>query len=435
MICSLDDHDMKAELLAAIALFVLIFGSFSCRLEKSVITPPIAYVSFGLLINSAALGLTQNLTLSNEGIKILAEATLAVVLFTDASRIQFGQLRQDYRLPLRLLGIGLPITIALGTGLALLLFSSSLNFWEAAVLATILAPTDAALGQAVVNSPRVPVFIRQAINVESGLNDGICLPILLFFVALVEESEQATNATYWLTFSGRQIAFGVAIGIAIGYFGSKLITKSLQRQWMNESFEDLSVLGISILAYAGAEVIGGNGFIAAFCAGLMLGNVTSDTIQQKLYEFGEAEGQLLTLITFLLYGAVMIQSSFAQATWQMWLYAVGSLTVIRMLGVAISTMGLKLQPVSILFIGWFGPRGIASIVYGLAIVEKDNLPGSDLIFHTMVIAVFISVVAHGLTAYPGANWYAKHISSRDDSDSMSEMTPVPELPVRLPWRS
>lgn len=426
---------MNAEVLAAIALFVLLFGSLSRRLEKSVITPPMAYVIFGLLISSAALGLTQGLSISNESIKVLAEATLAIVLFTDASRIQLNQLQQGYRLPLRLLGIGLPITIILGTGLALLLFPSALNPWEAAALATILAPTDAALGQAVVNSSRVPSFIRQAINVESGLNDGICLPVLLLFLALAEESETATNATYWLTFSSKQIGFGAVMGVAIGYFGSKLIEKSLQRQWMNESFEDLSVLGLSFLAYTGAEMISGNGFIAAFCAGLVSGNVTSESVRQKLYEFGEAEGQLLTLITFLLYGAVVIPSSLNQATWQMWLYAIGSLTIIRMLGVALSMIGSKLQPMSILFIGWFGPRGIASIVYGLAIVEEENLLGSSVIFNTMAITVFLSIFAHGLTAYPGANWYGQQMSAQADNIPIPEMKPVPEMPVRLPWRS
>lgn len=254
---------MSAEILAAIAIFVLIFGSFSRRLEKSVITPPMAYVIFGLLISSATLGLTQNLNISNEGIKILAEATLVIVLFTDASRIQLSQLRQGYQLPLRLLGIGLPLTIALGTIFALLLFPSALNFWEAAALSTILAPTDAALGQAVVNSRRVPSSIRQAINVESGLNDGICLPFLLLFLALAEESETATDAAYWLAFSGQQIVFGMGIGIAIGYFGSKLVAKSLQRKWMNKSFENLSVLGLAFLAYTGADMIGGNGCLRA----------------------------------------------------------------------------------------------------------------------------------------------------------------------------
>ena len=424
---------MNKEVIGAIAFLGLGFGLISRKLEKSVITPPMAYVTFGLLISANGLGLIQEVEIANEIIKILAEITLAVVLFTDASRIQLKLLRQEYNLPLRLLGIGLPITIILGTVFASLLFTD-LNIWEAAALATILSPTDAALGQAVVNSPRVPTYIRQAINVESGLNDGICLPILLLLISLAEKSEQSGTASYWLTFSLEQIIFGVVIGVTIGYFGGKLIVKSVRRKWMNESFEDLSVLGLSILAYTGAEVIGGNGFIAAFCAGLTLGTITTKSVLDCLYEFGEAEGQLLTLVSFLLYGAVMVFPSLSDATWQVWLYAIGSLTVARMLGVAIATLGSKLQLDSILFVGWFGPRGIASIVYGLLIVDRDKLLGSELMFTTMVVTVFISVFAHGLTAFPGANWYAHRISNKENSHSMPEMIPVKEMPVRLPWR-
>ena len=422
---------MNQEAFAAIAIFILIFGSVSRKLEQSIITPPMAYVVFGLLISPWGLGLIE-VNITNEIIRIIAEITLAIVLFTDASRIQPKMLRQEYKLPLRLLGIGLPITIILGTLLGSLLFSTELNFWSAAALSTILAPTDAALGQAVVNSSQVPGSIRQAINVESGLNDGICLPILLLFLSLAEQV--GSNAGYWIAFAGKQIVFGAAIGIVVGYFGTKLIIESLRYKWMTNSFEDLAILGLSILAYTCAEIVGGNGFIAAFSAGLTLGFIGTRSILQCLQEFGEAEGQLLTLISFLLYGAVMITPSIANATWQVWLYAVASLTISRILGVAIALSGLKLQLESILFVGWFGPRGIASIVYGLLIVDRENLPGGDLLFTTMVVTVLISVFAHGITAFPGSIWYAKHISHQKDlGDKMPEMDFAPELPVRLPW--
>ena len=374
---------INTEAIGAIAIFILAFGSISRRLEKSVITPPMAYVVYGLLISSAALGLLQSVSINNEVIRTLAEITLVIVLFTDASRIQLKLLRREYSLPLRLLGLGLPITIVLGT-------------------------------------------------------------VLLLFVALAEETERATDASYWLAFSGKQIVFGAIVGIVVGYLANWLITTSLRRNWMNESFEDLSVLGVSILAYAAADSIGGNGFIAAFCAGLTLGNIAPKSTRQKLYEFGEAEGQLLTLISFLLYGAVMIVPSLSQSTWQMWLYAIGSLTVARIVGVAIATIGSGLQPISVLFIGWFGPRGIASIIYGLVIVEEEKLLSSDLIFATMVITVLISIFTHGLTAVPGANWYGDwlgHLPSEDrinekqnTQKQMPEHKPAPEIAVRLPWR-
>ena len=424
---------MNHEALAAIAIFILFFGSISRRLEKSIITPPMAYVLFGLLISSSVLGIIQEVKVTNEFIKILAEITLAILLFTDASRIKLKELRQEYTLPLRLLGIGLPITIILGTGLALLLFGDRFNIWSAAALSTILAPTDAALGQAVVNSSRVPASIRQAINIESGLNDGICLPILLLFFSLAEESN--SDAAYWFGFASQQIVFGTAIGIAVGYFGIKLIAYSLRRKWMSDSFEYLAVLGLSILAYACAEMIGGNGFLSAFSAGLTLGIIGTEGVLKHLQSFGEAEGQLLTLLSFLLFGAVMVLPSLQNVTWQVWLYGVGSLTMARMLGVAIALVGLKLQLDSTLFLGWFGPRGIASIIYGLLITEKSGIQGNELIFTTMVVTVLISIFAHGITAYPGSIWYANRITDKKDIyHKMPEMKSVAELPVRLPWR-
>lgn len=392
-----------------------------------------AYVLFGLLISSSALGLIQEVEITNEIIKILAEITLAILLFTDASRIKLKLLRQEHRLPLRLLAVGLPIAIVLGTVLALILFSDKLNLWSAAALSTILAPTDAALGQAVVNSPRLPDSIRQAINVESGLNDGICLPILLFFLALA--TEKSDTAIYWLSFTTQQIVFGTAVGLAVGYLGIKLIVASLRRKWMTDSFEDLAILGLSILAYTSAEIVGGNGFIAAFCAGLILGFVGTKSTSTCLQEFGEAEGQLLTLVTFLLYGAVMVIPAIAQATWQVWVYAIALLTIVRILAVAIAFRGLKLQLDSTLFVGWFGPRGIASVVYGLLILEHQGLANSKLMFTTMAVTVSLSIFAHGMTAFPGAIWYANRIDRKQDiHDRMPEMNPVAELPVRLPWK-
>ena len=425
---------MNHEALAAIAIFILLFGLISRRLEMSPITPPMAYVLFGLLISSSVLGIVREVNVNNEFIKILAEITLAILLFTDASRIKLKELRRDYNLPLRLLGIGLPISILLGTGLALLLFGDRLDIWSAAALATILAPTDAALGQAVVNSSRIPASIRQAINIESGLNDGICLPILLLFFSLAEESN--SGAAYWFKFASQQIILGTLMGIAVGYFGIKLIAYSLRRKWMTDSFEYLAVLGLSILAYTCAEIIGGNGFLAAFAAGLTLGIIGKQSVLDHLQSFGEAEGQLLTLISFLLFGAVMVIPSLQNATWQIWLYALGSLTVTRMLGVAIALLGSDFQLDSNLFLGWFGPRGIASIIYGLLITEKAGVQGSELIFTTMVITVLVSIFAHGMTAYPGSVWYANRIDDKKDVHHlMPEMKAVAELPVRLPWKN
>lgn len=423
---------MTVQTFAIAAAFTLAFALISGRLEKSIITAPMAFVAFGLLLSPQIFNLLE-INMESELVQIIAELTLVLVLFTDAARIDLKRLKRQHDIPVRLLSIGLPLSIILGTILGVVLLSDEINFWEAAGIATILAPTDAALGQAVVSSPQVPARIRQALNVESGLNDGICLPILLIFLSLAADFENITTVNIWIDFTAKQVIFGPIAGIAIGYIGGWLITESTRKEWITENFQDISALGLSLLAYSLAELIGGNGFIAAFCAGLTLGN-TAPAICPCLYEFGEAEGQLLTLITFTIYGSAMVLPVLHEVNWQIVLYAILSLTAVRMLSVAVSTIGMKLKLKTILFLGWFGPRGIASLLYALLVLERSRIMGREAIFATAMITVLISVFAHGLTAFPGANWYAKHMENCKQQPDVGEHMPVSEMPVRLPWR-
>lgn len=380
---------------------------------------------------SPFVGKLLNLSVDSEVVDIIATTTLVFVLFTDASRIDFKVLRQQYELPVRLLGIGLPLTILLGSLFAIALFPQ-LNLWEAAAVATVLAPTDAALGQAVVNSPNVPVRIRQALNIESGLNDGICLPILLIFLSLAEVGgEQAT--TNWGSFAFWQLTMGPALGILVGYLGGQLIAVTARSHWMNENYQRLSLLSLAALAYCFAESVGGNGFIAAFCAGLTLGNTNRD-LCPRLYEYGETEGQFFILVTFVIFGGLMVLPVMTQLRGSVIFYALLSLTAARLLGVAISLTGMKMRWDTQLFLGWFGPRGVASILYVLLVLNRENIQGREQIFVIVVSTVLISIFAHGLTAFPGANWYA-HRVKKDKSESAVEHLTVQELPVRLPYRS
>jgi NhaP-type Na+/H+ or K+/H+ antiporter len=415
--------------LAVVAAFILGFGVISKRIQTTVITPPMVFVLFGLLLSASALGLIH-LDVESKLVTLVAELTLVLVLFTDAARIDLKILRRDHSIPIRLLALGLPLTMLLGSILGALIFVDVLTFWEAVVLAIVLAPTDAALGQAVVSNPKVPVRIRQALNVESGLNDGIGLPILLFFLSLAAAAEGTAGAGYWLRFTALQLILGPVVGIGVGYLGGRLVAWAQRHDWMAETFQRLMALGLSVLAFALAELIGGNGFIAAFCAGLALGNAFPG-VCGRLYEFAEAEGQLLTLFTFMLYGALMVVPAFSTLSWQVVVYALLSLTIIRMLPVAISLIGLRLQVQTLLFLGWFGPRGIASILYCLLVLEQADLAGREVMFSTIMITVFLSVFAHGLTALPASNRYGAHAETMKDEPDVPELMPVEEMPLRL----
>lgn len=422
----MEDH----LLIVVVAAFILGFGLISGRLKTTVITPPMMFVTFGLLIGPNLFGIFSA-DIENSVINFIAEVTLILILFTDASRIDLKLLRQEHDIPIRLLVLGLPLTMVAGALVGAVLFDT-LTFWEAVILAIILAPTDAALGQAVVSSSRVPVRVRQALNVESGLNDGIALPVLLFFIA-VAGSAADVGQGQWLQFAAAQIILGPIVGVAVAYLGGQVVEWAEAKGWVDEAFQKLVALGLALLAFALAELIGGNGFIAAFSAGITLGNFFS-SVCNRLYEFIEAEGQLLTLITFMIYGAVMVMPALGQISWQIVLYAILSLTVIRMVPVALSLLRLRLQSATVLFLGWFGPRGIASIIYGLILLDEAALQGEETIFATMVVTVLFSVFAHGLTAVPAANAYGTQTQSMQEEPDRPEMKPVGEMPVRVRFR-
>lgn len=420
---------MESIAFIVIAVCILGFGLVSGRLQNSVITPPIVFVLFGLLVSPRALGWVE-FEIDSGVIHTLAELTLILVLFTDAARIDLRLLRREHDLPVRLLVIGLPLTIVAGT-LAAAVMLDTLTFWEAAVLAAILAPTDAALGQAVVSSERVPVRIRQALNVESGLNDGIALPVILILLSIAGAAGHSQSVTYWVQFAALQVILGPLVGIGVGYFGGKLIERATRIGWINHAFQDLSALGLSLLAFAGAELIGGNGFIAAFCAGLTLGNC-SRAICTCVYEFAEAEGQLLTLLIFMVFGALMLPMTVDHFSWVVLAYGVLSLTLIRMVPVVISLVGAGLRWQTVSFLGWFGPRGIASILFALLVVDESQLPGREQILIVVMATVVLSVFAHGVTAYPGAKWYERQVAKIKHEKDAAEHRDVTEMPVRLP---
>ena len=395
---------MDVTAVLAITLALITYGLISRKLEGSILTGPILFTVFGLLAGPAAFGFIP-LQISNEALHLLAEVTLILVLFSDAASIDLVQLRRDHNLPVRMLLIGMPLTIALGAGAALLLFND-FRFWEAALLAAILAPTDAALGQAVVSNRLVPVRIRQALNVESGLNDGIALPFVLIFAAFASAMHTEANAVEWLLFGAKQVVLGPLVGIAIGYVGAKLVSTCYRSKWMSESAEGMIALGMAFGAFAMAEVVHGNGFIAAFIAGLTFGN----TLQKKckfLYEFAESEGQILILLTFTAFGAVMIPQAMAEVTMAHFVFAVLALTVLRMLPVHLSLIGTGIKPATSVFLGWFGPRGLASILFVLLILEEAELANESTLFGVVIVTVALSIGLHGMTAGPASRWYGE----------------------------
>lgn len=414
----------------AVAVGVVLFALVSRRLESSVVTPPMVFAVFGLAIGSAGLGWLEvgdDMESGHGFVHGLAEITLILVLFSDAARIDLRALKADHNLPVRMLVIGMPLAIIAGTAVALLL-PLGLSLWEAALLAALMAPTDAALGQAVVSNPKVPARIRQALNVEGGLNDGIALPLVFLFACLAGAAHSVEDIN-WATFAGAQLGFGPLAGIVIGGAGAWALDTSALKGWISETYEGLAMLAIAFLSFAGAELIGGNGFIAAFVAGLVFGNFLRDRCR-FVFEFAEAEGQLLVLLVFMVFGAALLPEAIGALNshgWAAVVFAVLALTLVRMVPVAVALAGTGLRWQSILFLGWFGPRGLASILFALFVLEQVTMGLGHMILSITVMTVAISIFAHGITAAPLARLYGTYIAREK---SREEMMPVSEMPTR-----
>jgi NhaP-type Na+/H+ or K+/H+ antiporter len=395
--------------LAAVSLALIAYAAISARVDGTPLTPPILFAAAGLLLGIDGLGLVDP-DPDGHGVKLLAEATLAVVLFADASRIDLAALRSEAGFPARLLGIGLPLTIVAGFAAALVVLPG-LAWPEALVLAVVLAPTDAALGQAVVTLERLPVRIRQSLNVESGLNDGICVPLFLIALAIAQAEEGAIGNGHAAQLVLEKIGYGIVGGVVAGAAAAAVVVYAGGRRLIDPAWLQVVPFAAAGLAFGLAEAIGGSGFIAAFVGGGVFGGLRRDRGGEVSYLLEQA-GAVLAAVTFVVFGAVLLGPALGDVTWQIAVYAVLSLTAARMLPVAISMLGTGALRPTVAFLGWFGPRGAASIVFALLVVEEGGLPGDDVLLATVFLTVGLSVFAHGLTAAPLAERYADWLDTR-----------------------
>ena len=397
--------------LTILAAFVFLYSVVAARLERTPVSGAVVYLFVGLLFGSQGLGIID-LDVDDEGIKRLAEFTLALVLFTDSSNANLTVLRAVKDIPARLLLIGLPLTIAAGFAVGVLTFDQ-LSFIEIALLATMLAPTDAALGQAVVTNESVPDSVRESLNVESGLNDGICVPVLLIFLALAA-GDTSGNETAHMVFAlpMQAIGIGAGVGVALAISGSFLVKFCGERGWIDGAWTGIPVAALAMFCFALSQLMGGSGFIGAFVGGLLFGGlIKGHEVKEELLRGAEGLGSLMSLLTWFVFGAVAFGHGLQHITWQVATYAVLSLTLIRIVPVMLCLVGVKMRFDSKLFIGWFGPRGLASIVF-IVMVIGENLPGGSTLTAVVTCTVAMSIIAHGLSAVPYATWYGKIVTAR-----------------------
>ncbi len=385
------------EKIAILAVFAGIYSVAAGRIERTPINGALVFVLFGLIMGPMGFGVFGDLKQA-EALKLIAELSLALVLFVDASKVNFTVLAQARALPVRLIFVGLPMSILLGflAGLALIDGVTALGL---ALMATLLAPTDAALGKPVVTSEAVPGRIREGLSFESGLNDGVCVPIFLALLALtIGEAEGGEFGTLLFELVVHEIGIGALTGLAIA-FGAALVFRACHRKgWIRQGQTHVPVAATAIAAFTAAQAFHGSGFIAAFVGGLLFGWMAGEK-SHELTEPAEAAGDALTMITWIAFGAGLVWQMHHAFTWQVVVYALLSLTVIRMLPVWLVLRGQSLHLPEILFIGWFGPRGLATVVFAM-IVATNPVPGAETIVATATCTVLLSVVLHGVTALP-----------------------------------
>jgi NhaP-type Na+/H+ or K+/H+ antiporter len=378
------------------------YAAVSRRLANTPITAPIVFVLAGFLLGAQGLGWLK-FSFDEHGVSLLAEATLVVVLFTDASRIDLRALRREYSVPVRLLSIGLPLTIVAGAIVGALILPG-VSLAEAAVLAIVLAPTDAALGQAVVTDARLPSRIRQALNVESGLNDGLCVPLLTIMIAIADVDSGGQSAAHATRLVVEAIGWGIFGGIVAGVIGGGLLRLAREHDLIADAWIPIVPLMAALSSFAIADALGGSGFIAAFVGGVAYRRVARADSEAVLLT--EQIGHVLNAATFIVFGAVILGGVWSSISAVEIVYAVLSLTVIRMVPVAIAMLGTRARAPTVAFLGWFGPRGLASIVFGVVVIDAADLPHTAVLTVAIAVTVAMSVVAHGLSAAPLTSRYA-----------------------------
>jgi len=393
--------------LAVLAMFIFIYSLVAGRIERSVISGPMVFVVAGYLMGPSGLGWFKG-DASSDDLRTLADLTLALILFIDAANADLTVLKRQFRIPSRMLLIGLPGVIVLGFGFAVLVFDG-LTLYGAAILATMLAATDAALGKAVITNKAVPARIREGLNVESGLNDGICVPILLFFIALAVSGEHGADSTSALLLVAEELGIGMAVGLGLALLGTALLHWCWKQGWVTEIWMQVTVVGLAIASFSIAQSLHGSGYIAAFTGGMLFGYLAKkDT--HKLVLAAEGAGETLALVTWLLFGAMVIGPAFDLFDWQVVVYALLSLSVIRVVPIFLSLTGSGESVSSRLFLGWFGPRGLASIVFAIIVINAE-VPGGEYLALVVMCTVFLSLIAHGISANPLAKWLVRKESS------------------------
>jgi len=388
-----------------LTILVLCYAVVSGLVRRWYLAPALVFVGAGMALGRFGLGWVK-IDAGTAAFTILAQLALTMILFNQASRLNLRNIFRRGHLTVRLLGIGVPVTIALGTVTATLLLPV-LPLWEAVCLAVIVAPTEVALIEALLEDGRIPERVRHALSTESGLYDGFALAALLGALALASEHTDPRPAR-WAWFAFRTEFVSLVVGVGIGLLGAVVLSRSRKRGWLSDTWAQLATLALALTCFGVGERLHASGFVSAFAGGLAYALVPlRDGGQPATTQVSDAAGELLELLVFAIFGGFAVIPACRHAGWRVVVFAVVSLLAVRVIAVTIAMIRSGLSARSVLFMGWFGPRGIGTLVLGLLVIGRGAIQQGALIAQAVVVTVTASLVLHSLTAPLGIRLVAE----------------------------
>ena len=381
-----------------LTVLVLAYAVVSEQVNRRFIAPALIFMLAGMALGPFGFGVLDAGP-ATEGYTVLAQLALTVILFNQAAKLRLNRIRERSPVSLRLLVIGIPLTVLLSTLTAAVVLPV-LPWWEAVALAAIVAPTEVALIEALLDDSRIPERVRQALSVESGFYDGFALAILLVAMGLASQRTDP-NHTHWIQFIFSTEILSLLAGAAVGLVGGWVVTWSRRSQWMTDTWAQLATLALAFVCFQLGEWLQASGFVAAFTGGLAFSFISRRNDDELPTQVSDATGQLLELLVFAMFGAFAVIDGWRNADWRIVLFSVLALFMVRIVAVLVALVRTSMPMSSRLFIGWFGPRGIGPLVLGLLVINRGEIERAGLIGTVGVVTVSLSLVLHSLSTAPG----------------------------------
>ncbi len=403
-----------------VAVVLLVTALASGLVERAPLSFPIIFLGLGFLFGKGGLGLIV-LDAHSPALEAVALISLSLVLFLDAVNLQIDELRADWYVPVLTLGPGTLLVIVGVAGVAYLLIGTTPL--QSLLLGAILASTDPAVLRDVIRDERIPRAVRRALSVEAGMNDIVVLPIVLILIALL--NAEGGSLRDWALFLFRILVLSPLVGLTVGGVGAYLMGKTDAYFKIRREYQALYGIGLVLAAFAAGQLVDGDGFLASFFAGLAI-TLFNVSLCDCFMEYGEVTAEMLMMLAFVLFGAVL---SGLLGTIPLLLplaLAIIALFLIRPLSLGVVLLRAKMSPLARAYIGWFGPRGLNSLLLALLAVQA-HVPGAEYLLAVTGVVVVVSVVAHGVSTTPLSAWYGRRVARAQQTFPEERASDFPDL--------